>query len=196
MFKRSKTRAQKSGRGFTLIEMMIVVAIIGILASIAIPAFMKYIRRAKTTEAVMNLRKMFDSSVAYYEKDHVGRGGVPIAHQFPGANQGLGPSPGVNPCCRDGKDKCPPAGHADAPNPEAWDAPHWQALNFSVDDPHYFWYRYVSTGIRDNSRFTARASGNLNCNFTFSTFERVGGINPNTGGVIGGSGIFSVNPLE
>ena len=193
MLKRSKMRAQRSVRGFTLIEMMIVVAIIGILASIAIPAFMKYIRRAKTTEAVMNLRKMFDSSVAYYESDHVGRGGAPIPHQFPGP---VGPTPAVNPCCVEGKDKCVPAGHPDSQYPDAWDSPTWQALNFSVDDPHYFWYRYLSTGIRDDSRFTTRASGNLNCNFAFSTFERVGGINPNTGGVIGGAGIFSVNALE
>lgn len=183
-------------RGFTLIEMMIVVAIIGILASIAIPAFMKYIRRAKTTEAVMNLRKLFDSSVAYYESDHQTRGGIPIPHQFPGANQQLGPSPGTNPCCRGAKDKCPPAGHPDAPNPNAWNGAHWQSLNFSVDDPHYFWYQYVSTGVGTQARFTARAMGNLNCNFSFSTFERVGGINPNTGGVIGGAGIYRVRPLE
>ena len=193
MLKRSKMRALRSVKGFTLIEMMIVVAIIGILASIAIPAFMKYIRRAKTTEAVMNLRKMFDSSVAYYEKDHVGRGGAPIPHQFPAE---VGPTPGVNPCCREGKDKCLPAGDPRSGYGGAWDTATWQALNFSVDDPHYFWYRYLSTGIRDESLFTTRASGNLNCNFAFSTFERVGGINPNTGGVIGGAGIFSVNPLE
>ena len=58
--------------GFTLIELMIVVAIIGILAAVAIPAFMKYIRRSKTVEATMNVRKLFDSSVAYYYADHAG----------------------------------------------------------------------------------------------------------------------------
>ncbi|QGG80927.1 prepilin-type N-terminal cleavage/methylation domain-containing protein [Litorivicinus lipolyticus] len=46
---RTQTRAQQ---GFTLIELMIVVAIIGILAAVAIPAYSDYTTRAKVTEGV------------------------------------------------------------------------------------------------------------------------------------------------
>src|SRR5262252_7743093 len=57
-------------RGFTLIELMIVVAIIGILAAIAIPNFIRFQARSKQSEAKSNLKSLFTAERSYYqEKD-------------------------------------------------------------------------------------------------------------------------------
>jgi type IV pilus assembly protein PilA len=56
---------RKIAKGFTLIELMIVVAIIGILAAIAIPNFVKFQCRSKQSEAKTNLKAMFTAQESY-----------------------------------------------------------------------------------------------------------------------------------
>lgn len=53
-------------KGFTLIELMIVVAIIGILAALAIPNFMRFQARSKQSEAKANLKSVFTAEKSYY----------------------------------------------------------------------------------------------------------------------------------
>jgi type IV pilus assembly protein PilA len=55
-------RLLRRKKGFTLIELMIVVAIIGILAAIAIPNFMKFQAKSKQSEAKTNLKALFTAA--------------------------------------------------------------------------------------------------------------------------------------
>lgn len=59
-------RMKRNEKGFTLIELMIVVAIIGILAAIAIPNFLNYQCKAKQSEAKANLGTIRSMQEAYF----------------------------------------------------------------------------------------------------------------------------------
>jgi type IV pilus assembly protein PilA len=182
----SKIR-KKAQEGFTLIELMIVVAIIGILAAVAIPAFMKYIKKSKTSEARQFVKKIYDGARAYY-MDNNGRknfGSTAARPQFPNA---VGPTPAPNSCCGGSNDKCDPAG-------PQWDVPSWIALQFSVDDPHYYWYTQSTTDPTAN--YYAIANGDLDCDGQNSTFSMYGEINSAySDGPAGTAALYRENELE
>lgn len=62
----------KNVKGFTLIELMIVVVIVGILAAIAIPSYMNYVAKSQQSEARANLGAIFVSMMAYTAPKELG----------------------------------------------------------------------------------------------------------------------------
>ncbi|MCA9529364.1 MAG: hypothetical protein KC543_04435 [Myxococcales bacterium] len=150
---------------------MIVVAIIGILAALAIPAFINYVKKSKTAEATSNIGMMFTGAAAYYDSNHADRGaGVATTTTkctVGPADLGLAPT--------DNKQLVNWTGLAAA------DKAAFEAIGFQLAEPVYYNYLIASTtaaggacggSANNGSVYTFRANGDLDKDGAESTFEQ------------------------
>lgn len=174
---RNIRRKIRQNRGFTLVELMIVVAIVGILAALAIYGVRKYMSNAKTAEARNSLGQIAKDASAAYNKETMQ---ATVMTGTTGASTALSnqlcasasPVPSALTAVQ-GKKYQSVAADWDSGSATAG----WQCLKYSMSEPQYFMYNYTATNpTANNGTFVASAAGDLDGDGTGSSFTMNGAV--------------------
>jgi len=166
----------KNSRGFTLVELMIVVAIIGVLAALAIYGVRKYLTNAKTAEARTALGRISKDTQSAWERESMPTGVLTLGESAANSRAFCG----IGPAVPSAIDKIQNSKYQSSP--ADWKAGAWGCLKFTMDGPQYFQYVYTSSGSDSGSTFLAEAHADFNGNGALSTFSITGALDDSASG--------------
>ena len=173
---------RRGNQGFTLIELMIVVAIVGVLAVLAVYGVRKYIANAKTAEARNSLGQIGKDSATAFEKETINaavltQGTSTAVLRSLCASAGAA-VPSTSAGIQGKKYQSIGTSGSDWLVDQSTNAGFF-CLKFSMDQPQYYMYNYVQGGGGSNvvgGNFSAIANGDLNGDGNLSTFSLIGAI--------------------